>query len=106
MIFLEINTNNETYLINSDEVCNIQLDKEKKVLTVDYINGNGFYITRDDVEELYNKMKSLIKKTFMIIPIDMPDNVNSTDKTTLPHVAKNLPDLDHCVLINEGESKL
>lgn len=106
MIFLEINTNNETYLINSDEVCDIQLDKEKKVLTVDYINGNGFYITRDDVEDLYNKMKSLIKKTFMVIPIDMPENVNSTDKTDLPNIAKKMPDLDHCVLINEKEEQV
>ena len=115
MIFLEINTKNQTHLINTDDISNIEFDKHQKWLTIRLHNKEEIKFTgRDidvqfagrDIDVQYNKLISLMKKTFMIIPIEMNENITKEHVSEdLPNVAKRLPELDHCTLITEKEDK-
>lgn len=106
MIFLEINTKNQTHLINTDDISNIEFDKHQKWLTIRLHNKEEIKFTGRDIDVQYNKLISLMKKTFMIIPIEMNENITKEHVSEdLPNVAKRLPELDHCTLITEKEDK-
>lgn len=107
MIFLEINTKNQTHLINTDEISDIGFDKRQKWLIIRLHNKEEIRFTGRDIDVHYNKLISIMKKTFMIIPIEMNENITKEHVSEdLPNVAKRLPELDHCTLITEKEESV
>lgn len=106
MIFLEINTKNQTHLIKTDEISNIEFDKHQKWLTIRLNNKEEISLTGRDIDVQYNKLISIMKTFFMIVPIEMNENITKEHASKdLPNVAKRLPELDHCTLITEKEDK-
>lgn len=106
MIFLEINTKNQTHLVNIDEISDVGFDKHQKRLTVRLNNKKEMSFTGRDIDVQYDRLISIMKKTFMIIPIEMNENITKEHVSEdLPNVAKRLPELDHCTLITEKEDK-
>ena len=114
MIFLEIKTRTRTYLVNADKINNITVEPENGSLLISCKKETiEIKAPATEILNIYDILKTQMRKTFMLIPIDFTDSPAEAmkvpekgDRDEMPKVATNLPDLDKCVLITEEEEHL
>lgn len=100
--FIEVNSFDDKSLINISRITRISYDADEGRTRI--WSSDDKYVVAKASE--YDKIIKILKDYDLIITEREQPNKLPNLSTGLPNVAKNLPDLDHCVLINESATEL